>query len=75
MIAQMEGFCALNAMQKNLSSLQSTVYEKNQENLAKMVKMVKIDVFANCSCFFLQEWYFAESGGFLRCIQCIKPFI
>ena len=36
--SSIESFWRTECNAKNISSLQSTIYEKNQENLAKMVK-------------------------------------
>ena len=72
------GFDELNAMQKKLSSLQSTVYEKNLELPAKMVKYHKI--WSKVTIFEVLFLIFSEMVlnrelGFLGCIQYIKTIL
>ena len=72
------GFDELNAMQKKLSSLQSTVYEKNLELPAKMVKnrkiWSKVTIFDVLFLIF-SEMVLCRELGFLGCIQYIKTIL
>ena len=65
-----------NAKKRN--SVQTTIFEKNQERLLKNglfnPKMRFLPVFGTISWFF-QKWYFIKSFGFLRCIQCTKTLV
>ena len=73
-----EGFWRTECNAKNISSLRSTISEKIKKNQLKMVKNgqngKKLPFWADFSWFF-QKWYFTESWGFLRCIQCIKTLL
>ena len=69
-----EGFWCTECNAKNISSLQSTIPEKNKKNGQKrsfLAILTILTILARFSWFFHKR-YSAESWGFLRYIQCTK---
>ena len=70
-----EGFWCTECNAKNLSSLQSTVYEKIKKTCPKRVKMVKNDCFSRFFLFFFRNGTLQRAEVFCAAFSASKPFI